>query len=127
MRREAERNKMEHVLLRRSRFIRGNERNKMEHVLLRSCVLTICDQVESGGACGCQIWQGWRIQKAPLRIGAGLPPCMDTLAGSPPKGAQQAGLEQYSRFFPPCQHLPRICAAFRALSAALSRLMFSHG
>ena len=56
---------------------------------------------------------------------------MDTLAGSPPKGAHQAGLEQYSSFFPPCQHLPRICAAFRAevrgtlAVFVLARLTFS--
>ena len=47
------------------------QRNKMEHVLLRSCVLTICNQVESGGRVAARFGKagGYRKPRSELERG----------------------------------------------------------
>ena len=71
MRREAERNKMGILLWRRAALFAGRERNKMEHVLFRSCVLTICNQVESGGRVAARFGKagGYRKPRSELERG----------------------------------------------------------
>ena len=127
MRREAERNKTGILLRRGAALFAGRERNKMEHVLLRSFVLTISNQVESGGRVAARFGKAGGYKKPRSELERGFRRAWIPLRAAPRRERIRPVLNSIAGFF----RLVNICRAFARLSApksaALSRFMFWQG
>ena len=99
----------------------------MEHVLLRSCVLTICNQVESGGCVAARFGKAGGYRKPRSELERGFRRAWIPLRAAPLRERSRPVLNSIAGFF----RLVNICRAFARLSApksaALSRFMFWQG